>query len=149
MTTQIVVGAVAESESKLDNYRVDLNVLLQTVQATGLLNTPSDPVAWLQALTPDNSEFIKLTQDFGFEGGDETVAFQAIDSALTALSGGKPNLHMLLKGKERDRILANDGPANLWLIAATTAACWTMTRIRFCDLSFVSKSWPESNLLWH
>lgn len=41
-------------------------------------------------MAPTDAAFIQLANDLGFEGSDETGAFDAIVAALTELGGGDP-----------------------------------------------------------
>lgn len=87
---QTIAEIVAESGGEFDRNPYDYDMLLNAAQAAGLVDALADPHADLTLFAPNDRAFIKLAQDFGYEGRDEAGAFDAIVGALTDLGGGDP-----------------------------------------------------------
>lgn len=80
-----LLGVLAESGGGFDTDGTDFDMLLTALQATGLDGAVDDPDAELTVFVPNDAAFISLANDLGYEGDDETEAFQTIlDAAAIA-----------------------------------------------------------------
>lgn len=85
-----VAGVVAASGGAFDHNPFDFDLLLNAVQAAGLVDALSDPAADISVFAPNDAAFIRLARTLGYAGHDEAGAFDAIVAALTSLGGGDP-----------------------------------------------------------
>lgn len=90
-----IAGIVAASGGTPDTNSGDFDLLLQAVQAAGLVDALNDSAADLTAFAPTDAAFVKLAQDLGYEGSDEAGAFPYLVDALTLLSGGGDPIPLL------------------------------------------------------
>ncbi|MGK7895671.1 MAG: glycoside hydrolase family 9 protein, partial [Xenococcus sp. (in: cyanobacteria)] len=85
-----IAEIVAQSGGEFDGNNQDFDILLKALQAGGLVDAVADPAADLTVFAPTDAAFIKLAQDLGYQGSDETGAYNAIVGALTDLGNGDP-----------------------------------------------------------
>ena len=85
-----IAEIVAQSGGEFDGNNQDFDILLKALQAAGLVDAVADPTADLTVFAPTDSAFIKLAQDLGYQGNNETGAYNAIVDALTELGNGDP-----------------------------------------------------------
>ena len=85
-----IAEIVAQSGNGFDDNSQDFDILLSAVQTAGLADALSVADADLTVFAPTDAAFIRLAQDFGFEGNDEAGALDAIVTALTELGNGDP-----------------------------------------------------------
>ncbi len=79
---------LAASGGEFDSDRGDFDILARAVETAGLGDTLSDPDQSLTVFAPTDNAFIVLAQELGFEGIDETGAFNTIVDVLTELGNG-------------------------------------------------------------
>lgn len=79
---------IAEIATENGNFEI----LLKALAAADLVSPFTDPASDLTVFAPTDDAFLKLAQDFGFEGdvNDKDAIFGAIAGALTELGGGDP-----------------------------------------------------------
>jgi serralysin len=82
-----ITGIVAASGA-FDRNGADFDLLLQAVTTAGLAGTLDDAAADLTVFAPNDAAFLGLAQALGFQGSDESRAFDFVVDALTLLSGG-------------------------------------------------------------
>ncbi|MES0825283.1 fasciclin domain-containing protein [Ruegeria sp. SCP11] len=87
--TDTVVDA-SGAPGTFDSDGSDFDILREAVLAAGLDAALADPHAHLTVFAPEDSAFIGLAQNLGFEGSDEAGALNHIVKALTLLGGGDP-----------------------------------------------------------
>ncbi|QPH54180.1 fasciclin domain-containing protein [Pontivivens ytuae] len=85
-----LAGIVAASGGAFDTDATDFDLLLTSVELTGLTGALNDPDAALTVFAPNDAAFVGLTNALGFEGEDEGEAFGFLVDALTLLSQGDP-----------------------------------------------------------
>ncbi|MEM9926339.1 MAG: fasciclin domain-containing protein [Cyanobacteria bacterium P01_D01_bin.50] len=85
-----IAGIVSQSGDEFDNNSQDFDILLEALKTADLVDAVDDPNAELTVFAPTDAAFIKLAQDFGYQGTDEGEAFSAIANALTDLGDGSP-----------------------------------------------------------
>lgn len=88
--TQSITEIVAASGGDFDSNNNDYDILLNAVLTAGLDAALADASADLTVFAPNDKAFIRLANDFGFEGNDEAGAFNAIVAALTELGNDDP-----------------------------------------------------------
>lgn len=93
--TETLAGIVAASGGVFDGDKSDFDLLVNAVQAAGLVGALDDPEADLTVFAPNDAAFIGLAQTLGFDGEDEGAAFAYIVEALTLLSGGGDPIPLL------------------------------------------------------
>lgn len=81
---------VAASGGDFDNRWFDYDLLLNAVQAAGLVDALNDPTVDWTLFAPNDLAFIRLARDLGYDGIDEAGSFNYIVDALTQLGGGDP-----------------------------------------------------------
>ena len=90
-TNQLTIaGIVSQSGDGFDSNNQDFDILLEALKTDGLVEALNDVNADLSVFAPTDEAFLKLAQDFGYEGTDEAGAFDTIVSALTELGNGDP-----------------------------------------------------------
>ena len=85
-----IAEIVAKSGGEFDSNNQDFDILFQALEAAGLTDAVADPASDLTVFAPTDAAFIKLAQDLGYQGNDETGAYNAIVGALTELGNGDP-----------------------------------------------------------
>ncbi|TCL08740.1 putative surface protein with fasciclin (FAS1) repeats [Shimia isoporae] len=85
-----LLGLLEESGGSFDDNPDDFDMLLTALQVTGLDEAVDNPNAELTVFAPQDSAFIALAQDLGYEGEDEAGAFQTIVDAATVLNPDDP-----------------------------------------------------------
>jgi serralysin len=85
-----IAAIVAQSGGGFDNNSHDYDLLLNAVQAAGLVDALNNPGDKLTVWAPNDRAFIRLANDLGYAGHDEEGAFNTIVGALTSLGGGDP-----------------------------------------------------------
>lgn len=88
--TPTLLGLLEESGGSFDANDEDFDMLLTALQATGLDEAVDDPDADLTVFVPNDAAFISLAQDLGYEGDDESEAFQTILDAAAAVDPENP-----------------------------------------------------------
>ncbi|MEM9947692.1 MAG: fasciclin domain-containing protein [Cyanobacteria bacterium P01_D01_bin.36] len=88
--TPTIAEIVSQSGGEFDDNNQDFDILLTALGTADLVDAVGDPAADLTVFAPTDAAFVQLANDFGFEGSDESGAFDAIVSALTDLGGGDP-----------------------------------------------------------
>lgn len=83
-----IAGIVAASGGTFDQDNTDFDLLLNAVQAAGLVGVLDNPDAEFTVFAPNDAAFIGLAQALGFEGSDEGAAFSYLVDALALLGGG-------------------------------------------------------------
>lgn len=81
---------VAASGGDFDTRWYDYDLLLNAVQAAGLVDALNDPTVDWTLFAPNDLAFIRLARDLGYTGIDEEGSFNFIVDALTQLGGGDP-----------------------------------------------------------
>jgi uncharacterized surface protein with fasciclin (FAS1) repeats len=81
---------VAASGGDFDKRWFDYDLLLNAVQAAGLVDALNDPSVDWTLFAPNDLAFIRLARDLGYDGIDEEGSFNYIVDALTQLGGGDP-----------------------------------------------------------
>ncbi|MBT8484005.1 MAG: fasciclin domain-containing protein [Phycisphaerae bacterium] len=89
-SAQTIADVVASSGGEFDQNWFDYDMLLNAVVAADLVGPLADPDAELTVFAPNDLAFIRLARTLGYEGRDESGAFEFIVSALTDLGGGDP-----------------------------------------------------------
>lgn len=85
-----ITGIVLESGGEFDSDPRDYDILLSAVLAAGLEDLLDDGAADLTVFAPNDKAFIRLARDLGYDGYEESGAFNAIVTTLTALGDGDP-----------------------------------------------------------
>lgn len=85
-----IAGLVAASGGEFDDNDQDFDILLTALQAVDLVAALDDSTADLTVFAPTDEAFVRLAQDFGYDGTDEAEAFETIVDALTELGDGEP-----------------------------------------------------------
>ncbi len=85
-----LAGIVAASGGEFDADATDFDLLLTSVELTGLTGALNDPDASLTVFAPNDAAFVGLANALGFEGEDEGEAFGFLVDALTLLGQGDP-----------------------------------------------------------
>ncbi len=87
-----IADIVALSGGEFDGDGSDFDILLNALQAAGLVEAVSDPHDDLTVFAPTDDAFIELARSLGaeVEDGDDAAAFNAIVATLTELGGGDP-----------------------------------------------------------
>ncbi|MEM9153139.1 MAG: fasciclin domain-containing protein, partial [Cyanobacteria bacterium P01_F01_bin.3] len=85
-----IADIVSQSGGEFDNNNQDFDILLTALGAAGLVDAVGDVDANLTVFAPTDAAFVQLANDLGFEGSDESGAFNAIVAALTELGEGEP-----------------------------------------------------------
>ncbi len=93
--TLTLAGIVEQSGGTFDDLGTDFDLLLTSLQVTGLDVPLSDPDALLTVFAPNDDAFVGLAQTLGFEGTDEGEAFGFLVEALTLLSAGGDPIPLL------------------------------------------------------
>jgi len=81
---------VAASGGDFDQRWYDYDLLLNAVQAAGLVEALNDPSADFTLFAPNDLAFIRLARDLGYSGYDESGTWTFLVDALTQLGGGDP-----------------------------------------------------------
>lgn len=84
-------GTIAQVASGNAN----LTLLVQALNATGLVPVVADPSATLTVFAPTNAAFVSLAQTLGYDGNNETDAYAAIVDALAGLDTNGSALPLL------------------------------------------------------
>ena len=90
-----IAEIVAASGGEFDSDAADFDLLLNAVQAAGLVDALADPEATLTAFAPNDAAFVGLAQALGFQGSDEAGAFGYLVDALQLLNGGVDPIGLL------------------------------------------------------
>lgn len=85
-----ITSIVASSGGDFDANRLDFDILLNAVTTAELGDALADEMASLTLLAPNDRAFVALARDLGYEGFQESGAFDAIVDVLTELGGGDP-----------------------------------------------------------
>lgn len=85
-----IADIVFQSGGEFDDNNQDFDILLNALQASGLLEAVADVDADLTVFAPTDAAFVKLAETLGYEGNDEAEAFDAIAVAFTELGNGEP-----------------------------------------------------------
>ncbi len=85
-----IVDIVLQSGGEFDNNNKDYDLLLNAVQAAGLVDVLADPAADFTVFAPKDIAFVRLARALGYRGHDEAGAFEFIVTALTELGNGDP-----------------------------------------------------------
>ena len=85
-----IAEIVAKSGNGFDRNRFDYDILLQAVVTADLVDPLSDLDNKLTVFAPNDSAFITLARDLGYNGFDEEGAWNFLVAALKDLGGGDP-----------------------------------------------------------
>lgn len=85
-----ITDIVANSGGEFDANRLDYDILLNAVIAAGLVEALADEDATYTVFAPNDSAFIRLARDLGYNDYDEAEAWAFLVEALTDLGGGDP-----------------------------------------------------------
>ena len=85
-----LAGLVAKSGGDFDQRLFDYDILLNAVQAAGLVDALDDPTIDVTLFAPNDLAFIRLARDLGYSGYDESGTWTFLVDALTQLGGGDP-----------------------------------------------------------
>ena len=75
---------------QFDSDNTDFDILLTALQTANLVGAVSDPNANLTVFAPNDLAFIRLANDLGYAGSDESGSWDFLVMALTGLGGGNP-----------------------------------------------------------
>lgn len=89
--TQIAVNSGPGFDSNGD----DFDMLREAVITAGLADTLNNAAADLTVFAPTDSAFIGLSQTLGYQGNDESGAFDHLVDALRVLNGGNDPVELL------------------------------------------------------
>jgi uncharacterized surface protein with fasciclin (FAS1) repeats len=90
-----IAGIVAESGGTFDSDASDFDLLLNALQAAGLVGALDNPDSNLTVFAPNDAAFVAAAQALGYEGSDEAGAFGYIVDAVTLLSFGRDPVPLL------------------------------------------------------
>ena len=90
-----IAGIVAESGGTFDSDASDFDLLLNALQAAGLVPALDNPDSNLTVFAPNDAAFVAAAQALGFQGTDEAGAFGHIVDAVTLLSLGNDPVPLL------------------------------------------------------
>lgn len=90
-----IAGIVAESGGPFDSDASDFDLLLNALQAAGLVPALDNPDSNLTVFAPNDAAFVAAAQALGFQGTDEAGAFGHIVDAVTLLSLGNDPVPLL------------------------------------------------------
>jgi uncharacterized surface protein with fasciclin (FAS1) repeats len=90
MTEMTIAEIVTQSEGVFDNNLQDFDILLNAVNTAGLASALNGADADLTVFAPTDDAFVQLANDLGYEGSDESGAYDAIVAGLSELGGGDP-----------------------------------------------------------
>jgi uncharacterized surface protein with fasciclin (FAS1) repeats len=90
-----IAGIVAESGGTFDSDASDFDLLLNALQAAGLVGALDNPDSNLTVFAPNDAAFVAAAQALGFQGSDEAGAFEYIVDAVTLLSFGRDPVPLL------------------------------------------------------
>ena len=90
-----IAGIVAESGGPFDSDASDFDLLLNALQAAGLVGALDNPDSNLTVFAPNDAAFVAAAQALGYEGSDEAGAFGHIVDAVTLLSFGRDPVPLL------------------------------------------------------
>ncbi|WP_299878501.1 fasciclin domain-containing protein [uncultured Sulfitobacter sp.] len=117
-----LAGLVGASEGVFDKNGEDFDILLNAVQAAGLVGALDDPEADLTVFAPNDAAFKGLAATLGFQGHGEQAAFNYLVESLSLLSGGGDPIpllttvltyHVAPEALDADAVLSSDGIATL------------------------------------
>lgn len=86
---------VAASGGTFDSDASDFDLLLNALQAAGLVGALDNPDSNLTVFAPNDAAFVAAAQALGYEGSDEAGAFEYIVDAVTLLSFGRDPVPLL------------------------------------------------------
>lgn len=86
----VVLASGGATAGQFDNDDRDYDMLLTALTAADLVNAVADPQANLTVFAPNDAAFIRLANDLGYVGNDESDAWDFLVTALTQLGNGDP-----------------------------------------------------------
>jgi len=86
----VVAASGGATAGEFDNDSSDYDMLLTALQTANLVGAVADPQAELTVFAPNDRAFIRLARDLGYEGNDESDAWDFLVGALTTLGNGDP-----------------------------------------------------------
>lgn len=87
---QTIRNFVLSNGGVFDNNFDDYDILRRAIVTADLLPALNDPAANLTLFAPDDSGFILLARDFGYDGFNEREAWEFLVQVLTDVGGGNP-----------------------------------------------------------
>ena len=86
----VVAASGGATAGVFDADDQDYDILLNALQTANLVGAVADPNASLTVFAPNDRAFLRLANDLGYVGNDESGAWDFLVEALTGLGGGNP-----------------------------------------------------------